>query len=74
MPGSVPNDGLVSPAASRISVPEWKIHLRIGMSGRSNCRQLVREYGLRSSKIGVEQLEKKHDMVLTNSIKTILAN
>ena len=63
MPGSVPNDGLVGPAWSRISVPEWKSHLRIGMSSRSNVRQLVREYGLHSSKIDVERLEKKQ-MVL----------
>jgi HAD superfamily hydrolase (TIGR01549 family) len=54
-----------------ILVPEWKIHRRIGMSGRLLIRQLVREHGLRSSKIDVEQLEKKHDAVFNRSIGSI---
>ena len=48
-------------------VPEWKIHRRIGMSGRSLVHQLAREHGLRSSKLDVEQLEKKHDIVFDKS-------
>lgn len=52
-------------------VPEWKIHRRIGMSGRSLVHQLVREHGLRSSKIDIEQLEKKHDTVFNKSISAI---
>jgi HAD superfamily hydrolase (TIGR01549 family) len=44
-------------------VPEWKIHRRIGMSGRSLVHQLGREHGLRFSKLDVEQLERKHDKV-----------
>lgn len=44
-----------------IVVPEWKIHRRIGMSGGSLIRQLVREHGLRHFKIQQERLEKKHD-------------
>jgi HAD superfamily hydrolase (TIGR01509 family) len=53
-----------------ILVPEWKIHRRIGMSGRSLVRQLVREHGLHSSKIDVEQLEKAHDTVF-NKLSSI---
>jgi HAD superfamily hydrolase (TIGR01509 family) len=56
---------------AKILVPEWKIHRRIGMSGRSLVRQLVRENGLHSSKIDVEQLEKKHDTVFNKSISSI---
>ena len=52
-------------------VPEWKIHRRIGMSGRSLIRQLVREHGSPSSKINVEQLEKKHDTVFNKSGSSI---
>lgn len=51
--------------------PEWKIHRRIGMSGRSLVHQLVREHGLQSSKINVRQLEKKHDTVFNKSITAI---
>src|SRR5579862_3460630 len=54
-----------------ILVPEWKIHRRIGMSGRSLVRQLVREHGLRSPEIDVEQLEKAHDAVFNKSISSI---
>jgi HAD superfamily hydrolase (TIGR01509 family) len=54
-----------------ILVPEWKIHRRIGMSGRSLVGQLVREHGLHSSKIAVEELEKAHDTVFDKSISSI---
>jgi HAD superfamily hydrolase (TIGR01509 family) len=54
-----------------ILVPEWKIHRRIGMSGRSLVRQLAREHGLPSSKIDVEELEKEHDKAFNQSIGTI---
>jgi HAD superfamily hydrolase (TIGR01549 family) len=52
-------------------VPEWKIHRRIGMSGQSLVHQLAREHGLRSSKLDVEQLEKKHDTVFDKSRSSI---
>ena len=54
-----------------ILVPEWKIHRRIGMSGSSLVRQLVREHRLHSSKIDIEQLEKMHDSVFNKSISSI---
>jgi HAD superfamily hydrolase (TIGR01509 family) len=53
-----------------ILVPEWKIHRRIGMSGGSLVRQLVRE-GLRHSKIQAEKLEKKHDIFFSKSMNSI---
>jgi HAD superfamily hydrolase (TIGR01549 family) len=54
-----------------ILVPEWKIHRRIGMSGSSLVRQLVREHILDSSKIDIEQLEETHDTVFNKSISSI---
>ncbi len=54
-----------------ILVPEWKIHRRIGMSGGSLIRQLVREHGLRHSKIQEEKLEKKHDIFFSKSMSSI---
>ena len=51
-------------------VPEWKIHRRIGMNGHSLVHQLAREHGLRSSKLDVEKLEKKHDAVFNKSIRS----
>src|ERR1043166_5874209 len=54
-----------------ILVPEWKIHRRTGMSGSSLVHQLVREHGLDSSKIDIQQLEKTHDTVFDKSISSI---
>jgi HAD superfamily hydrolase (TIGR01509 family) len=44
---------------SGIQVPNWKIHRRIGMSGRMLVRQLLREHKTHR-KISVENLEGKH--------------
>jgi HAD superfamily hydrolase (TIGR01509 family) len=52
-------------------VPEWKIHRRIGMSGRSLVHQLAREHGFSTSKLNVAQLEKKHDTAFKNSRSSI---
>jgi beta-phosphoglucomutase-like phosphatase (HAD superfamily) len=49
-----------------IVVPEWKIHRRIGMSGGSLIRQLVREHGLRHLESQQEKLEKRHDFFFRN--------
>jgi HAD superfamily hydrolase (TIGR01509 family) len=54
-----------------INVPDWKIHRRIGMSGHVLVQQLVREHGLHSSKIDVEQLEKMHDTAFNKSLSSI---
>ena len=54
-----------------ILVPEWKIHRRIGMSGRSLIYQLAREHGLHASKVDIEQLGKKHDTVFDKSRSSI---
>jgi|SRR5438445_2179367 HAD superfamily hydrolase (TIGR01549 family) len=54
-----------------IVVPEWKIHRRIGMSGGSLIRQLVREHALRHSKIQQEKLEKRHGIFFRKSMSYI---
>lgn len=48
--------------AAGILVPNWKIHRRIGMSGKLLVRQLTREHGSRRGKLDIDQLEKKHDI------------
>jgi HAD superfamily hydrolase (TIGR01509 family) len=53
-----------------IAVPEWKIHRRIGMSGGSLIRQLVREHALRDSEKQQEKLEKKHDFFFRKLISS----
>ena len=42
-------------------VPNWEIHRRIGMSGKSLVRQLARRHAAGARKIDMEQLEKAHD-------------
>lgn len=45
-----------------ITVPQWKIHRRIGMSGKSLIRQILREHPDDSaSDLDLDALEKKHD-------------
>src|ERR1700722_2465638 len=45
-----------------IPVPQWKIHRRIGMSGKSLIRQILREHPNDSRPdVDLDELEKKHD-------------
>jgi HAD superfamily hydrolase (TIGR01509 family) len=43
-----------------ISFSEWKIHRRVGMSGRSMVQQLLAEQGCKL-KVDISLLERKHD-------------
>lgn len=52
-------------------VPKWKIHRRIGMSGKSLIRQLVREQGNTGRGVRSEQLEQKHDAEFAKSLGRI---
>src|SRR5271154_4265843 len=47
-------------------IPQWKIHRRVGMSGRSMVQQLLAEQGSRL-KVDVGLLEKKHDAAFTKA-------
>jgi HAD superfamily hydrolase (TIGR01549 family) len=49
-----------------ILVPKWKIHRRIGMSGKSLVPQLLRELKNPPKKIDIDSLEEKHDTEFQN--------
>ena len=53
-----------------IVIPAWKIHRRIGMSGKSFLRELLRECP-RKKKVDLEQLERKHDTIFRRSISRL---
>jgi HAD superfamily hydrolase (TIGR01549 family) len=44
-----------------IILPNWKIHRRIGMSGTSLVRQLLREVKRPRKKVDIGKLEERHD-------------
>lgn len=44
-----------------IVIPRWKIHRRVGMSGKSMIRELLRELPHKAHKIDLDQLESRHD-------------
>lgn len=46
--------------AAGIVIPRWKIHRRVGMSGRSMIQELLRELGHKRDKVDLDQLERKH--------------
>jgi HAD superfamily hydrolase (TIGR01549 family) len=54
-----------------ISIPNWKIHRRIGMSGQSLMRQVLREHHVQARKINLEKIEEKHAAVFGKMIKQI---
>jgi HAD superfamily hydrolase (TIGR01549 family) len=54
-----------------IPVPRWKIHRRIGMSGRSLVKQLLREPEAQRRKVDPEKLESKHDAVFNQLSRRI---
>jgi HAD superfamily hydrolase (TIGR01509 family) len=49
-----------------VVIPRWKIHRRVGMSGRSMVQQLLAEQGSRL-KVDISLLEKKHDAGFTKA-------
>ena len=46
--------------SAQIVIPQWKIHRRIGMSGKSFLKELLRELP-RKANPDLDQLEKTHD-------------
>ena len=54
-----------------IVIPTWKIHRRIGMSGKSFVRELLREIARRPKGVDVEQLERKHDRIFRRQIRAL---
>ena len=54
-----------------IVVPNWKIHRRIGMNGKSMVRQLLREPEVDQRTVKVGSLEKKHDAAFRKAASEI---
>ena len=51
-----------------IIIPLWKIHRRIGMSGKSFLHELLREIPRNGRHTNLDRLEGKHDTIFKNSI------
>jgi HAD superfamily hydrolase (TIGR01549 family) len=56
---------------SNTSIANWEIHRRIGMSGGSLVRQLVREQSKKQPAFPVHQLEKWHDAAFTKATRDV---
>lgn len=54
--------------SARIVIPLWKIHRRIGMSGKSFLKELLREMPGKIKNLNLDQLESKHDSVFRRFI------
>lgn len=54
--------------SSAIVIPLWKIHRRIGMSGKSFLKELLRELPHQNRRVNLERLEKQHDAIFRRFI------
>ncbi len=54
-----------------IVVPNWKIHRRVGMNGKSMVSQLIREPEVNRKTVKVGQLEEKHDAAFSKAVRDI---
>jgi HAD superfamily hydrolase (TIGR01549 family) len=54
-----------------VVVPNWKIHRRIGMNGKSMVPQLIREPEVNRKTIKVGPLEAKHDAAFSKAVSDI---
>lgn len=54
-----------------ILVPKWMIHRRVGMSGKSFVRELLREFAPNKKTINIDKLEKEHDARIVDAISEI---
>src|SRR5260370_34895883 len=57
--------------AAGIVLPDWKVHRRVGMSGKSMLQQLFREHGKGGRKINIKAPEANHYSVCTNITRTV---
>jgi HAD superfamily hydrolase (TIGR01509 family) len=51
-----------------IVIPLWKIHRRIGMSGKSFLKGLLRELAQKKRSLNLDKLEKEHDTLFQRLI------
>jgi HAD superfamily hydrolase (TIGR01509 family) len=54
-----------------IVIPLWKIHRRIGMSGKSFLKELLRELAHKKRSLNLEKLEKQHDILFRRLISRL---
>ncbi len=47
--------------AAGVVIPRWKIHRRVGMSGKSMIQELLRELPHKTRKIDLDELEGEHE-------------
>jgi HAD superfamily hydrolase (TIGR01509 family) len=50
-----------------IKIPSWKIHRRIGMSGKSLARQLLREPEVHGKRLDIDKVESRHDALFSKA-------
>jgi len=58
-------------ARAGIQVPKWRIHRRVGMSGKSFIKELLREFAPSKKEINIDQLEKEHDARIREAFSEI---
>ncbi len=51
-----------------IVIPQWKIHRRVGMSGKAFLQELFREGVSRPKKVDLEELEERHSLLFARTI------
>ncbi len=54
---------------SGVEIPSWKIHRRIGMSGKSLVKQLLREPEVRKRRVDLDKLESRHEALFLRSVR-----
>lgn len=54
-----------------IVISLWKIHRRIGMSGKSFLKELLRELPRQKKNLDLDDLEKRHDSIFRRSISRL---
>jgi HAD superfamily hydrolase (TIGR01509 family) len=54
--------------SAEIVIPLWKIHRRIGMSGKSFLKELLREMPRKKRNLDLDELESKHDSIFRRFI------
>lgn len=55
-------------ASFSVVIPQWKIHRRVGMSGKSFLQELLREGVFRPKRLDLDELEEKHDELFARTI------
>ena len=58
--------------AAGIVIPRWKIHRRVGMSGKSMIQELLRETANKPHRINLDQLEDKHGVRFRRAIPDLV--